>query len=70
MTFTGAVNVFFIYLFNFDVSLFNYFMLIEFLISTYFNSKSHFIINKEYKYVNDIISGKNIIKLVEEKYES
>ena len=70
MAFTGAVNVFFIYLFNLDVSLFNYFMLIEFLISTYLNANNHFMINKELKKVNDIITGKNIVKIVEAEYES
>ena len=70
VAFTGAVNVFFIYLFNLDVSLFNYFMLIEFLISTYLNANNHFMINKELKKVNDIITGKNIVKIVEAEYES
>ena len=70
MAFTGSVNIFFIYLFNLDVSLFNYFMLIEFLISTFVSANPHFVINDELKSVNDIISGKNIVKEVEKDYEN
>ena len=70
VAFTGRVNIFFIYIFNLDVSLFNYFMLIEFLISTFVSANPHFVINDELKSVNDIISGKNIVKEVEKDYEN
>ena len=70
VAFTGSVNIFFIYLFNLDVSIFNFVMLIGFLIYVYMNSDPHFKVYKEFKYIEYIMTGKNLVEKVEDDYEN
>ena len=69
IAFTSCVNIFFIYLFDLDVSLFNYVMLIGFIVSTYYNAEVHFKVYKEFKYVEYYMNGKNLVEMVEDDYE-
>ena len=70
VAFTGSVNIFFIYLFDLDVSIFNYVMLIGFIIYNYLNANSHFNVYKEFKYVDYIMNGKNLVEKVEYEDEN
>lgn len=68
--FTGSINVFFIYVFDIDVSWFNILMLVGFDIYVYFNSLNHFRLRKDLKDTNDLINGKDIVRKVEGMYEN
>ena len=69
VAFIGSVNIFFIYLFNLDVSFVNLIMFVGFVIYTYYNAEVHFKVYDEFKYVSYIMNGKNIVKKVEYDYE-
>ena len=64
-TFTASVNIFFIYLFDLDVSLFNFVVLIGFNIYNYYNAEIHFKVYDEFKCVEYFMNGKNLVEKVE-----